>query len=145
MNTDKKQKTLVFAIAFVLIVVAIVLTFINFNKNSSKKITEEVKETLKLKKEQIIYVQNTKKCDSCSKIKKYLDNEQINYTLYNVNNYSKSDYEKFLQEMNINPSDFNYPAVILIKDGIMYANIINVNDTKVVEQFVKDYDLKKIK
>ena len=58
--------------------------------------------------------------------------------LYDVNKYKKNEYKKMLQSLSINPSDFNYPAVIYIKDGSLYSDIINIKDTKVIDKFLKD-------
>ncbi len=50
-----------------------------------------------------------------------------------------------LTTLSINPPDFNYPAVIYIKDGSMYSNIININDTKTVDTFIREYQLQDVK
>ena len=49
--------------------------------------------------------------------------------------------KKMLQSLSINPSDFNYPAVIYIKDGSLYSDIINIKDTKVIDKFLKDNNI----
>ena len=85
---------------------------------------------------------DSKKCKDCAKIEKHLDGKSLNYEVYDVKKVGDSSYKKFLDNLNIDSEVFNYPAVIYIKDGSMYANIININDTKVVDQFVKDYNLK---
>lgn len=132
---------LVALIILVLCVVAVIL-FINNKKNDMVK-NSDIENIIKEGKTAIIYVENSdsKKCEKCSDIKKYLNEEKINYEIYDVNKNTSKEYKKMLQTLTINPSDFNYPAVIYIKEGRIYSNIINVNDTKIVKQFIKDYDL----
>lgn len=132
-------------IILVLCVVAVIL-FINNKKNDMVK-NSDIENIIKEGKTAIIYVENSdsKKCEKCSDIKKYLNEEKINYEIYDVNKNTSKEYKKMLQTLTINPSDFNYPAVIYIKEGRIYSNIINVNDTKIVKQFIKDYDLTLVK
>lgn len=136
---------LVALIILVLCVVAVIL-FINNKKNDMVK-NSDIENIIKEGKTAIIYVENSdsKKCEKCLDIKKYLNEEKINYEIYDVNKNTSKEYKKMLQTLTINPSDFNYPAVIYIKEGRIYSNIINVNDTKIVKQFIKDYDLTLVK
>lgn len=136
---------LVALIILVLCVVAVIL-FINNKKNDMVK-NSDIENIIKEGKTAIIYVENSdsKKCEKCSDIKKYLNEEKINYEIYDVNKNTSKEYKKMLQTLTVNPSDFNYPAVIYIKEGRIYSNIINVNDTKIVKQFIKDYDLTLVK
>ena len=136
---------LVALIILVLCVVAVIL-FINNKKNDMVK-NSDIENIIKEGKTAIIYVENSdsKKCEKCSDIKKYLNEEKINYEIYDVNTNTSKEYKKMLQTLTVNPSDFNYPAVIYIKEGRIYSNIINVNDTKIVKQFIKDYDLTLVK
>ena len=136
---------LVALIILVLCVVAVIL-FINNKKNDMVK-NSDIENIIKEGKTAIIYVENSdsKKCEKCSDIKKYLNEEKINYEIYDINKNTSKEYKKMLQTLTVNPSDFNYPAVIYIKEGRIYSNIINVNDTKIVKQFIKDYDLTLVK
>lgn len=136
---------LVALIILVLCVVAVIL-FTNNKKNDMVK-NSDIENIIKEGKTAIIYVENSdsKKCEKCLDIKKYLNEEKINYEIYDVNKNTSKEYKKMLQTLTINPSDFNYPAVIYIKEGRIYSNIINVNDTKIVKRFIKDYDLTLVK
>lgn len=129
----------VFGIVLIFFVVFLYRTF--FGSTFS---TKEVNEIIADKKTQVIYVENSNsnECKNCAKIKKYLEGKSLNYEVYDVNKNGNSDYKRLLDNLNINEDVFNYPAVIYIKDGNMYANIINIDDTKVVDQFIKDYNLK---
>ena len=138
---------LVALIILVLCVVAVILFINNNNKKNDMVKNSDIENIIKEGKTAIIYVENSdsKKCEKCSDIKKYLNEEKINYEIYDVNKNTSKEYKKMLQTLTINPSDFNYPAVIYIKEGRIYSNIINVNDTKIVKQFIKDYDLTLVK
>lgn len=146
---NKKENKMIGILAvliiLVLCVVAVIL-FINNKKNDMVK-NSDIENIIKEGKTAIIYVENSdsKKCEKCSDIKKYLNEEKINYEIYDVNKNTSKEYKKMLQTLTVNPSDFNYPAVIYIKEGRIYSNIINVNDTKIVKQFIKDYDLTLVK
>ena len=109
---------------------------------SSKDISNLLSES----KEAVIYINSNdkKKCESCSKVKARLDEKKINYYYYEIEKNTKKDFKDMLIKLNINPDDFNYPAIIYIKDNFMYANVININDTKIVDQFIKDYSLQNI-
>lgn len=132
---------ILWCILFVTIIIFIVFLINTFSNNVDNK---KIISTIDDKESMTIYVENSdsKKCNDCLEIKKYLDDKKINYFLYDVNKVSESNYNDLLKKLNIDKDVFNYPAVIYIKDGKMYANIININDTKIVEQFIKDYDLK---
>ena len=129
----------VFGIVFILYLIFLYKNF--FSTSFSNKDLEGI---ITDKKTQVIYVESSdsKKCKSCSKIKKYLDDKKINYMTYDVNKVSEAEYNKFLSTLNIDKELFGYPAVIYIKDGVMFSNIINIDSTTVVDQFIKDYNLK---
>lgn len=136
---------LILAIVLVICVVAGILYF-NYNKANVAK-NADIKSIIKEGKTAIIYVENSdsKKCKNCKELKEYLDSKNINYLLYDVNKNSKGNYKEMLQNLTINPNDFGYPGVIYVKEGQIYSDIINIKDTKVVEQFIKEYNLTKVK
>lgn len=129
----------IFGIALIVFVIFLYRTFFGASFG-----TKEVNEIIADRKTQVIYVMNSdsKKCEDCAKIKKYLEDKSLNYEIYDVKKTGNSDYKRLLENLNIDDEVFNYPAIIYIKDGNMYANIINIEDTKVVDQFIKDYNLK---
>lgn len=142
---NKQIMILVVAIVAVIVIVMIVLRLLNGTGGASTK--ADISTILKEGQTKIIYIENTEKgkCSKCSTIKKYLDEKKINYVTYDASKYSDKEYKKMLQSIEINPSDFGYPAVVYIKDGKLYSNVINLVDTKTVETFIKDYDLTKVK
>ena len=93
--------------------------------------------------QKIIYISTNYK--NCNKIEKYLNSQKINYLSYDVEDYKESEYKEMLRSIEINPDDFGYPAVIYIRDGRLYSNVINLEDTKPVEEFIKTYELKDVK
>ena len=68
----------------------------------------------------------------------------IDYILYDTTKYSKKKYQEMLKLLSINSSDFNEPALIYIKDGSLYSDIINIHDEKTVTDFINNYHIKNI-
>ena len=144
----KENKVIGILILTIVLVICVVAGVLYFNLNKTDYIkTSDVKKIIKEGKTAIIYVENSnsKKCKNCKELKEYLDSKDINYVLYDVNNNSKGSYKEMLQNLTINPNDFGYPGVIYVKEGQIYSDIINIKDTKVVEQFIKEYNLTKVK
>lgn len=136
----EKRKIIIVGLIVLLIVIVVVMILLNNNVNEKNISIEEI---IKENKTEVVYVENSdkKKCEKCKELKKYLDKKNIEYVLYDVNKYKKNEYKKMLQSLSINPSDFNYPAVIYIKDGSLYSDIINIKDTKVIDKFLKDNNI----
>lgn len=146
-NNNKENKMImILIIAIIVIIVLVCLILKVISKGNEMVSSKDISNLLSESKEAIIYINSNdkKKCESCSKVKERLDKKKINYYYYEVEKNTKDDYNDMLKSLNINPDDFNYPAIIYIKDNFMYANVININDTKVVDQFIKDYNLDKI-
>lgn len=140
----ENKKIVILGLAVFILIVVSVMILIN-NKSSEKNVS--IDEIIKNSETKILYVENSdkKKCEDCKKIKKYLDRKKINYVLYDANKHKKEEYEKMLQSISINPSDFNYPAIIYIKDGSLYSNIINIKDEKVIDKFFQDNNISNLK
>ena len=142
------NKQIMVLLVVIWLVVSAIFLALKFMGNTSKKVDSANIETIMKNGEtKIVFVMSSDKSNEkkSNKIKDYLDSKNINYVTYDVSKYSKKDYQKMLQDLSINPSDFRYPAVIYIKDGKLYSNVINLDDTKVVDTFIKDYDLTKVK
>lgn len=81
-----------------------------------------------------------KDCSKCDDIKKYLDDNKVKYE--ELDEYSAegrsllANYE-FVTDTSVSP------AVIYIKKGKMYANLVNGNTTDELELFIKNYKLNK--
>lgn len=144
---DKQKKILIIVVA---VIVVLLLVLLVKNLLGGKNVTHSSADFSKIienSETTIVYVENSdsKKCKDCDKIKKYLDKQNIEYLIYDVNKYSDKEYTEVLKSIEINPADFSYPAVIYMKDGKVYSNVINISDTKSVDNFIKTYDLTNIK
>ena len=145
---DSTNKQVIILFVVILLVILGIFLVLKSVGNTEKKVDSANIETIMKNGEtKLIFVMSSdkSKAGKSNDIKKYLDDKKINYVTYDVSKYSKKDYQKMLQDLSINPSDFGYPAVIYIKDGKLYSNVINLDDTKVVDTFIKDYDLTKVK
>ena len=139
---NKKIFVLVLIILVVLMVFKVAIKSVEEKENEKTK--ADISTIIKNKETKIIYVgsSNSKKCKKCNDVVNYLKKENIEFVSYDVEDYSNKEYEKMLRTIEINPNDFGYPAVIYIRNGKLYSNVININDLKSVETFIKDYDLK---
>lgn len=146
LNKNVQRQQVVFLLGATITVILVVVVLLNFLK--PKEVEKlNVSKLVENAETKIIFVENSDKtkCKKCSDIKKYLDDEQINYVTYDVSLYTKKEYNDMLKTIEINPDDFGYPAVIYIRDGKLYSNVINLSDTKPVKEFIKTYELKKVK
>lgn len=148
-KSNKENKIIGILILTIILVVCVVAAILYLNNNNKTIVVKngDIKSIINEGKTAIIYVENSdsKKCKNCEEIKKYLDSKEINYLLYDVKKNSKDNYKEMLQNLTINPNDFGYPGVIYVKEGVIYSDIINIKDVKVVEQFIKEYNLTKVK
>lgn len=112
-----------------------------------KDVLKEVNTALINKTELIVFLYDSsdKKCDKCEKIIKELKDENIKYYTFDKNLAKGKEYKDIIEKLKINIKDFDYPALIYVKDGLMYANIININDIDNVKLFIKQYELNKVK
>ena len=113
---------------------------INIVHTKDKKIDlEQLKTRMDNKENILVYYYNDDKISMS--IKYYLDQNNIDYYGYDKSTSSDKDYQEFLNILNIDPDLFGMPAVIYIRDGEMFSNIINITEVKTVEHFVKEYNL----
>lgn len=145
-QSNKQIIILLAAIAAVIAITTISLKTVK-KEESKKEIKVDVASVVANAETKVIYVENSKsgKCKDCNKIKKYLDEQKVKYETYDVADYTEAEYKEMLRTIEINPDDFGYPAVIYINEGKLYSNVINLTDTKPVAEFIKTYELKKIK
>lgn len=118
------------------LVVIILLCIFVFNGDRLSA-SEKINATLINKEDMILYIGSSKECSYCKNVLKYLDKNKIEYTYYDISENTRSNYKKLLQSLSINESDFGYPAIIYIKEGEQYSNIININNEKVIDEFFK--------
>ena len=131
------------------IVCVVVLLFIVIVRNSLAKdeIYANVDVNNILMGTNVLYMDNTdyNECKFCNKARVYLDDKGINYKYYNVASVSNDKFKEDLELLGIDKDLFGTPALIYIEDGRMFANIINISDTDVIDSFIKDYSLDKLK
>ena len=152
MNIKKyivKNKYL-FTILLVLLIVSIILIYgiVNiFNRNSEVYISyNEIVEYMDNKDTFVIYYYNSKSGnDYGKKVLKELKNNDIKYYVYDDKNVDKEEYTKFLQLIDIDENLFSSPAIIYIRDGEMYSNLIGINNMNSFNKYIEDYDLVLIK
>lgn len=146
-QNHNNQSVIIIVVVIVVAAILLALVFKTLSGSFGKSLNlTDLDKMLTDKETKIIYVENSdsKKCSKCSKVKKHLDSKKIKYSVYDVNKVKDTEYQEFLQKLLIDSEVFNYPAVIYIRDGAMYSNIINIDDTAVVDQFISDYDLTKV-
>lgn len=143
MKEKKKVLILTSVIVVVILLVGGIIFTLNIVEDMENKV--DISQIIKEGKSAVIYVENSdeKKCKDCDKIKKHLDTKKMEYQVYDCSKYSEKEYKTMLNTLTINPNDFHYPAVIYIKEGKIYSDIINIHDTKLVDQFIKEYHLEK--
>lgn len=141
---EKKKNALIIALIMIAILLVVVLKVATDKKQNQ---TVDIDAIINEKKTTVLFIKNSdsKKCKNCQAIEKILKEQKISYQSYDINKVSEEDYKTFLNKLSINQKVFGYPAVIYLKDGKMYSNIINIEDSKIVNQFIKDYDLTKMK
>lgn len=148
-KTNKRdyKSMAILAIILIVTVILLILIFKTLFGGTISTSNIDLDKIIKNKETKIVYVENSdsSKCKNCSEIKKYLDSTKISYATYDVNKVKDSEYKDFLNKLYIDSEIFNYPAVIYIREGSMYSNIINIKKTSVIDQFIKDYDLEKVK
>ena len=139
----KENKKMIILIG-VTIVLIIIVKLLMGNKTLEKI---DINSIVKNKETMIIYVESkdSDKCSKCSEIEKYIDKKELKYSKYIIEDYSKEEYNYLLKKLNINKKDFGYPAILYIKEGKLYSNLINIPSTKLVDNYIKDYSLNKVK
>lgn len=144
---DKKKNIIIMVVVIVLLIaIAIVFTTRKKSETEAKQKVDFPK-VIEKAETRVVFIGSSdkEKCKNCDKIKDYLDRKKINYLVYDVEDYSKKEYTSMLKSIEINPPDFGYPAVVYMKDGKLYANVINLSDTSHLEEFIKTYNLENVK
>lgn len=135
-----------FSIAIVCVVVVLFIVIVR-NSLAKDEIYANVDVNNVLMGTNVLYMDNTdyNECKFCNKARVYLDDKSINYKYYNVSSVSDDKFKEDLELLGIDEELFGTPALIYIEDGRMFANIINISDTDVIDSFIKDYSLDKLK
>lgn len=141
---NKKNKKGLCLIALVVILVIIVICMVTKETTKKSINSEKIKNLLNSDTDSVV-VFTSNKCKYCGETVKYLEKNNINYYLYDISKNSKSDFNKSLDYLGIDRNVFGEPAIIYIKDKMMFANIINISDDKVIKSFIDDYKLTNVK
>lgn len=139
---NKNERVVLIAVSIILIAGTVLITIFSGSKNEN---TTNIRKIISENQEAIIFVENSdsNKCKNCKKIKKYLNKSKTEYVLYDVKKHTNDEYIEMLQSLSIYPSSFHYPAIIYVKNGKNYADLINIKDPNKIEKFIKKYDIKK--
>lgn len=132
-------------LVLIVVVLIIVLICLVTKETTKKSINSEKIKDLLNSGDTSVVVFTSNKCKYCGETTRYLEKNHINYYLYNISKNSKDDFNKSLNYLGVDKNLFGEPAIVYIKDKMMFANIININDEKVIKTFVKDYNLTKVK
>ena len=143
---DKKKLRilLILCILIILVIGGIILLTRNRVSDSDKNTTtyDEIKSMIDNKDTFLIYYYNSKSKNKYNKeIKKYLDELGIRYFNYNDALINKEEYNNFIKLLNIDKEVFGIPSLIYINNGMVYANIINIDNKDIVDKFINNYDL----
>lgn len=142
---DKKDKAIACLVGVMLILVIVVLCLAIGVAGSKKTIhADKVKDLVNSDNTSIILF-TSKDCNFCKTAIKELDDQKINYYVYNTSKNNESDLDKALNYLSIDKKLFKTPAIIYIKDNIMFANMINLNSTSDLNSFIKQYKLTSVK
>lgn len=158
MNKDK-TKIIMLIIIIILVCINVVLSAaLILSSTKNKNITNnnicdketitynEIKNIIDNKEDIIIYYYNSNSSNKFNiEIKNYLDELKLRYYTYDDANVNKEEYEKILPILGIDSKSFGIPAIIYMRDGKMYGNLINIDSKEVVKNFADNYDLYTIK
>ena len=146
---NKKIRNIII-ISFIVIIVIIIMILI-FHKRVRKEdmnttTYDDIVNMVNDKDTFLIYYYNSKSSNKYNKeIKEYLDELEIRYFNYNDALITREEYDKLLKLINIDKQVFGMPSLIYIKNGKMYANIINIDNKEVIDKFIESYDLYTVK
>lgn len=142
---DTNNRYIVIGIPITILVVLIII-FIIFNVNGSNVSNGDIEKIIENEKDLVLYIYNSDSNNEYnSKILSLLDKNNINYNGYNISKVQEDEYIELLNILNIDSKYFDYPAIIYVKEGNVYADISNIDDASIVEKFIEDYDLKELK
>ncbi len=142
----KRDNKKILLILFIILIIFISFMLINKFIFNNKITIEDVEEIQKKQENVLIYIYNSNKeeCNNCNSIKEYLNSKKINYKLYDINNLSNDEYKKFLKQLHVDINTIKLPAFLYLKDGKIYSYLIGINNNKILEKFILNYDLNKL-
>lgn len=145
---NKVRILIIICILIILVIGGIILLTKYIVSNSDKNTTTyaEIKKMIDNKDTFLIYYYNSKSKNKNNKeIKKYLDELGIRYFNYNDALINREEYNNLIKLLNIDKEVFGIPSLIYINNGMIYANIINIDNKEIVDKFIDNYDLYTVK
>ena len=144
--SNKKVIYTLLALVVIAITSFVIYRVVDTNNNKNTISYNEIKKMVDKQENFLIYYYNSKSKNKNNRdIKDYLDKSGIRYYNYNDVYVDREEYNNFLKLINIDTKSFGTPAIIYIKDGKMYSNLINIDSKEIVEKFIDDYDLYTVK
>ena len=144
--SNKKVIYTLLALVVIAIISFVIYRVVDTNNNKNTISYNEIKKMVDKQENFLIYYYNSKSKNKNNRdIKDYLDKSGIRYYNYNDVYVDREEYNNFLKLINIDTKSFGTPAIIYIKDGKMYSNLINIDSKEIVEKFIDDYDLYTVK
>lgn len=92
------------------------------------------------KKEEMVLLITSNKCDKCNQVRDILDDKKIKF--YKMNVDTTKDSADVLKRLGITNERNIYPIVVYIKDGEMVANLVVSNKISEVNEFLKFHKIK---
>ena len=126
-----------FLIGFFVIGIFVIVLLIVIGRRFSTSGT--IKSRMDNKDTFIIYIEKDD-CSNCNKVKDLLDKNNITYMNYYEND---SSLKSFLDKYDFNLSSDISPAIIYIKKGKLYSNMVNIRDIEELELFLRNYKIVK--
>ena len=144
--TIEKKYIIGIVIAIAITILVILLTIVKKTSSKTDITNEEIKNIMNNEVTALIYIYNNRSSNNMNKkISEELDNLYINYAKYEVSSATSEEYNELLKILDIDKDIFGTPALIYIKDGKMFANLINIDSMDVVNTFIDDYELSMLK
>ena len=91
------------------------------------------------KRNNMIILITNEDCSYCSKVRKELDNLNVNY--YLLNSDRERSYETILMKLNLTDSDIIYPSLVYIEEGKVVSTLVDIKDIKDVDTYLENYNL----
>lgn len=122
-------------VVFAVTLICVAFIILLFGKGIGTPISKKMKS----KESFLIYI-NGSDCDNCDKIKKFLDEKNVSYEeIYEASSQAK----KIFKEYDFVTDESISPAVIYVKKGKIYSNLVNIGDTEELGEFIEYYKLSK--
>lgn len=90
-------------------------------------------------KKSVIILVTSNECDKCSLVNKVLKENNVKFL--KLNSSTNKDYDEVMRKLGIENKREEFPILIYVKDGKMYANLFSINTEKNVTDFLNFHGL----